>query len=292
MLSGNTLIGVLQGEGRMHAVMKAVIIGTVANIALDPLYIFVLRLGVRGADFATVTAQLAAGSYVMSLFVRRKTTTPLRLRPAAVDRIILARILSVGFPQALGQIAMSLKFFALNRIVVGIDERALAAFTICGRFDQILVLPILAISSAEIAMVGQNYGKGYFGRMRKIRGTCVLTASLVTAGLGGLLFAAAPGLFALFTDVGAVVGYAVRQIRIVVFSYIFAVWPIVGKAYFQALGRSIPGLVADILRLALIPVSAALLLVYVAGYGVEGVWIALVAGNVSGTLALSPWLAR
>ena len=91
--------------------------------------------------------------------------------------------------------------------------------------------------------------------------------------------------------VDAVTDYAVAQTRIVVFSYLFAAWAIVGKAYFQALGRPLPGLVVEAVRLAAVPVPAALVLSYAAGAGARGVWVAIAAGNLAGALALLPWIA-
>lgn len=292
MLAGNTLIGALQGEGRMDKVMKAVIIGTLANFALDPVFIFLLGYGVRGAGYATVSAQLAAGLYVVSLYARGKTLAPIRWKLSDVDGRVISRMLSVGIPQTIGQLAMSVSFLAFNRIIVGIDSRALASFTLCGRFDQVMVLPILAIASAEITMVGQNFGRGNRARVRKIWNTCILGAAAVSGFVGTLLFLFAPALYPLFTSVDAVDALAVGQTRTVVFSYLFASAAVLGRAYFQAVGRAIPGLVIDALRLFVIPLPAALLLVHGAGFGVPGVWLAIVMGNVGSAFVAVTWVTR
>jgi Na+-driven multidrug efflux pump len=69
----------------MRYVMIAMIIGTVGNITLDPLFIFVLKLGVRGAALATGVAQGLAVAFILSVFIRRKTQVEVRWKLAKVD---------------------------------------------------------------------------------------------------------------------------------------------------------------------------------------------------------------
>ena len=280
MLAGNVLIGILQGEGLMKKVMKAVVIGTAANVVLDPVFIFLLGLGVRGAGYATTIAQLAAGTYLVSVFIKKKTAVPIRWKPAAVDAGIIRRIVSVGLPQTAGYMALSASQLMFNRILVGIDSRALAASAICGRFDQMLIMPILSIGSAAITMIGQNYGRGNHGRIRLLWRTSLLCAGATVAAIASLLFILAPRVYQPFTEVDAVLRYSVLQTRIVAFTYLGAAAVAMGRALFQAIGRAFPGFLVDSLRLAAISVPAAYLYVKIAGLGAAGVWLGVATGNV------------
>jgi Na+-driven multidrug efflux pump len=114
----------------------------------------------------------------------------------------------------------------------------------------------------------------------------------VTGAIGTLLFLLAPSLFPLFTSVDSVNALAVRQMRTIVFSFIPASAAILGRAYFQAVGRSIPGLVIDLLRLAVFPLPMALLLAYGTGLGAPGVWLAIVMGNVGSAFVAVLWVTK
>jgi Na+-driven multidrug efflux pump len=185
---------------------------------------------------------------------------------------------------------MSASYIAFNRIIAGIDDRALASFALCGRFDQIMALPVLAIASAEITMVGQNFGRRNLTRVRKIWNTCALSAAAVSGFLAATLFLLSPSLYPLFTDVDEVVALAVKQTRVVAFSHLLASAAILGRAYFQGIGRAIPGFVIDAVRFAVIPVPAAFLLAYGTGLGVQGVWLAVAAGNAGSAFVAVPWV--
>jgi Na+-driven multidrug efflux pump len=204
----------------------------------------------------------------------------------------MARISAVGFPQAAGLITMSVSFLFFNRLVVSIDRLALTAFALCLRFDQVMIVPLMAIGSALITMIGQNYGRGNHGRVLRIWKTGTLVGMGTSAVLGAVLFASAPRIFPFFTGVEEVVRYAVLQLRIVVLSFIGAAVVVVGRSAFQAVGRPLPGLTVTAMRLAVIALPAAYLLVHGLGMGMYGVWLGMVAGNLLSAAAAFVWIRR
>jgi len=279
MLVGNVFNGIIMGEGLMKQIMVAAIIATMANSGLDPLFIFTLGMGVRGAALATVTSQLIAAVYILRLFMRGRTTTPVRWEWGSIGAGIVKRIAAIGFPQAAGQLSLSLSFFVFNRILIGTDPRAVTAFAICARFDQILFMPLLAIGTAVITMVGQSFGAGHYRRIHRTW-RVALTAALGGVGLLAATFmSVAPKVYPLFSDVHEVVDYAVRQTRIVMPSFLMVAVVVLGRTTFQGIGRALPGLVGNLLRSIGIAVPAALLFTYVLDMGIPGVWLGMVTGN-------------
>jgi putative MATE family efflux protein len=287
MLIGNVFNGIIMGEGRMKHIMIAVIIATLSNCALDPLFIFTLGLGVRGAGLATVTAQLLAAVYILRLFIGGKTTVPLALKRGKRRFPVVMRIGATGFPHAVGQLSMSLSFLIFNRILLGIDPLAVTAFTLYARFDQVLLMPILSIGTAMITMVGQNYGALNHERIMVIWRTGLATATGVAGLLAVLIMVAAPVVYPLFSDIEEVVSYAVRQTRIVMPSAVLVSIVVLARSTFLALGRPVPALTINALRSIGIAAPAALLLSLVLKMGVVGVWVGMVAGNlITGGAAL------
>jgi putative MATE family efflux protein len=267
--------------------MISIILGTGLNIVLDPVLIFVFGLGVPGAALATVIAQGAAVAYSVQIIVRKKALSRVEWKLAHVDIAVIGRVVSVGIPQSVNQILLSLTFLILNGVVVSIDPRALTAFALCGRMDQIVLTPIFATGSTLITMVGQNAGRGLFDRVRDIWRTGVATAAAVVAVLAGLLMIAAPLLYRAVSTDPEVIAYAVRQTRIVELSFAFASVTILGRALFQAIGHPVPAVVITSLRMFVIAIPVVYLLVRVFDLGMYGVWTGVITGNVlSGLISL------
>ncbi len=292
MITGNVLLGILQGEGLMDRVMIAMIISTITNVALDPVFIFLLGLEVRGAGIATVVSQVIGGAYLIRIFIKRKTLVLIEWKLRNIDFGIMKKIISVGFPQIAGQMTMAAGYLFFNRIVVKIDPLALTAFSLCGRFDQVLIVPVYAIGASLITMIGQNFGRCNFRRVIRIWKNGLFAGACVISFLAALLVLFAPRLFPFFTDVDAVARYAVKQTRTVEFSFILASSAILGRASFQAIGRPIPGLVITALQLALIPIPMAYFYVYVLKLSVPGVWLGIITGNSLAAAISIAWVQR
>ena len=287
MFVGNVFFGIIQGEGLMEKLMKAMIIGTVTNIILDPVFIFFLGMEVRGAAIATDISQLASVGYAISIFLRRKTLVQIDWKVKNIDLGIIRQIIAIGLPQAAGQIMMSVSFLIFNRVVIAIDPYALTAFSLCGRFDMIVLTPIFAIASALITMVGQNYGRGNFERVKRIWWVGVGSAAITVTAVAAIVVVCAPFIYPFFSDVDEVVRYAVTQTRIIEFTFLFATIGILARSTFQAIGYPWPAFVIPVLRLVGIAIPAVYLYVHVMGLGIYGVWFGIITGNgVSAAVSL------
>ena len=288
----STFMGILQGEGMMKYVMIAMIIGTAGNIILDPVFIFVLKLGVRGAALATTVAQTLAVGFILSVFIRRKTQVEVHWKMANIEWRTIEKILAVGLPQSAGMILMALSFFFFNRVVMAIDPLALTAFALCGRLDQAVLMPIFAIGAALVTMIGQNAGRGNYERVREIWWKSLLTATGLVGLSAAAMFALAPRIYPFFSDIDQVVGYAVLQTRIVEFTFVFAVIGILSRSFFQAIGYPLPALLITTSRLLLLAVPAMLLYVYVFDLEIYGVWLGIITGNVLAAGMSALWISR
>jgi putative MATE family efflux protein len=292
MIMGNVLLGILLGEGLTSKVMIAMIITTIANVILDPVFIFILGLGVKGAGIATVISQVIAAVYLLRIFILRKTIVRVEWRYKNIDFGIIKKIIAVGFPQTAGQTTMAVSFLFLNRIVVNIDRFALTAFSICSRFDQILIIPITAIGSSLITMIGQNYGRRNYSRVKEIWQISITAGMVVSMILAALLVIFAPKIFPFFTDVDQVVKYGVLQMRIVEFSFFPAAIAILGRASFQAIGRPVLALITSAFRLALISIPMAYFYVHIMNLGMDGVWFGIISGNIISGVISFLWVKK
>jgi putative MATE family efflux protein len=292
MIIVHVFAGILMGEGLMKQIMFAMMMSTLTNIVLDPIFIFPLGMGVQGAALATAIAQLVPYGYSIYLFRKKKTIVPVALKPKNITGSIIKQIVAVGFPQSAGQITMAVSFLFFNRLVMSIDPLALTAFSICGRFDYIMIVPILAIGSTMLTMIGQNFGRGNYERMLDILKTGLFAMVVVTIILATLLIVFAPKIYPFFSKVDEVVDYAVRQTRIVEYSFMLAGVALIAQSSFQAIGRAIPGLAITIIRLIGVAVPAAYFYVQVLDMGIYGVWFGVITGNVIASAVGSIWVLQ
>lgn len=296
MVALHAVAGIFQGEGKMKRIMTAMMIGTVVNVILDPIFIFVLKWEVRGAALASVAGQLIAFIYVLVSIGAKDNIVQIKWSVKDISFKLMGEIIVIGFPMALGQMAMAISMVLFNHILIKIDQQAMAAFTLVGRFDQGVLMPIFALSSAMITVVGQNAGRGNFQRIREAWKGGIIMSGVVVCVLALIHIVAAPYLYRSFSEVQSVVDYCVRQTRILEFSFIFAVVGIIGRSVFQAIGYPMPALILTIIRTLAIGFPLAYLFTFTFDMKVNGVYYGMLIGNmctaVLGLLWISSALSR
>ena len=175
---------------------------------------------------------------------------------------------------------MSVAFLLLNNLVSSINEAAMNAWTLVGRTDQMLLIPGFALSGATITMVGQNFGRKNFKRLKKIFHTNIITGLVTVTIIAGVYNLIAMPLFSLFTDVEEVLKGAVQQVRIISFTTasVSALFVIIST--FQSTGKPLPALFITLMRIGAIAVPVAFILAKIVGLGMLGVYIGIVSGNL------------
>lgn len=292
MLINNLLFGIAQGEGRNKYVAIAMTISTVSNLILDPILIFGFHLGVKGAALATSIAIFISTLYLVSVFIRKDFSVPISANLLKAKLSLIKEIIRIGGPRALSMMSLSIAFMFLNNITSSIGQNAMNSWTICGRSDQMVFLPAIAISTATITMVGQNYGRNNLTRVKEIHKKNILFTIAVISMMAVFYNIIAPQLFKAFTSVENVIAGSVLQVRVLSFTYLGIAILMVCSATFQATGSFIPALVFNIIRMFALSVPLAHLLVYYYDLKMMGVYIALGSGNIIVALISLGWIKR
>jgi putative MATE family efflux protein len=186
MLLGAVFNGILQGEGRTKHMMAAMMIGTGANIILDPVLIFAAGMGISGAALATAIGNALSFAYLLIVFLKTKSQVRIHWKLSSISMPVAGEIIRVGLPQSLSSLLASLSFIFYNRIMIGIDPYIMSAFTLYSRLEQIALVPLWSLSSGLAAVAGQAAGAGDIGRMRKAS----WTGSAIGASVCGSLLLA------------------------------------------------------------------------------------------------------
>ncbi|MGL1890325.1 MAG: MATE family efflux transporter [Spirochaetaceae bacterium] len=281
MFFGSVLGGILQGEGLMKKFMKSMIIGTVLNIILDPIFIFEsidlklftipgLGLGVKGAAIATVIGQGFALIYTLSVFIRKQTLVALEWKISHISATIMKRIVKIGFPQSFGQLVMSGAFLVMNRIATSIDPIIVTSSSLVGRMEQLVYMPIFAVAAATITIAGQNVGRKNMDRVEKTWKTSIVLSGAIVLFTSTLFFIFANSIYGAFQQTDIVTNYAVMQTRYIMPFMLITSVVIITRSVYQAIGYPIPGLVITSLRFFLIVIPVMYFMVYVLDFGFKG----------------------
>lgn len=276
---GSLLIGILQGKGIVMPIMQAMLISTVSNIILDPVLIFTMNLGVKGAAIATGISQLIAIIYILFhvrfVFTKEKNT----IEQIRFDWVAIKDVLSVGSSQTFSQVIIAVSALLFNYVIININPHALSAYAVCGRFDQFVAMPIIAISSVLITVIGQNYGSGNFNRMKKAWKVGNSLSIVVVFTFATIVFIMAPLIYSYFSSVKEVIDLSVLQTRMLVYSTIFVSINMLASAYFQSIAKPMSALLLSALRLIIIPLPIISFFLVNRNLTITNLWIIIIISN-------------
>lgn len=269
--------GILAGEGDTIRPMTLLGGGMVLNLILDPIFIFGLGQGVRGAALATIISQLIVFLiFVYLIFLRRSTFVKFRLRHFQYRPAILTSILAIGLPASLSFVIMSIGAGVFNRILSGYSHHAVAAYQIGGRLEMIYLMPIIAISAGTVTLVGMFYGAGEYGQLRGIIRYALERAVLFGLVAAAIIYPLAPKILLIFNPSPEILEIGVSYLRINALAFPIAPLGMISARVLQGMGRGLPFLVITFLRVIALSAPLAILFTYGLHLPVTYVWFAMV----------------
>lgn len=255
--------GILQGEGRMAAAVKSMMLGFMLNIVFDPLFIFVFGWGVAGAGIATSLSIFISAAYLFWVLLRGEGIVRIHFSRQAIDRATIMEIARVGAPNAGSFALMSVFFVLINHAIGALGEDVMTAWTLVGRADDTILLIGYALSSAVLTLAGQNAAAGQWLRVRAALRWAMILGTLGSLFLAGFYMFLAPKLFGLMSENPGVIDLCVRQVRWISWTYAGIVASIIFNSFFLGLGRPWPGVASTVLRMGCVSVPVLLWMVFV-----------------------------
>ncbi len=271
---------ILRGEGDMNTPMKMMGFSAILNVILDPIFIFTLGLGVRGAAIATVISRAVGLSLILYHILSGKSWIKLNLKDFRYNPRYIREIFSVGIPSSLSNISMSVGIFLLTVIVGFFGTDALAAYGIGFRLDSLAMLPGLGVSIAVISIVGQSIGAGKIERARESALKAGFMSIAFMSLIGVVFYIFAADIISLFNNEPGVIEHGTSLLHILPFSYLVIGLAMTMSSAFLGSGRATLALVVTLLRVIVFTVPAAYLLSL--EYGVSGIWWGIVVGSFLG----------
>ena len=277
----------INAQGFAQMGMMTVFIGAAANIILDPVFIFVFGLGIRGAAVATVISQFLSAAFAVRFL--RSPAAELRLKLVPLNRLDLPLVwemTSLGTVNFIMTFTNSLVAVVCNSTLASFGgDLAVSVYTIISSVRSIVDVPILAFANGAGPAESFSYGARDFTRLKALIRDVLLMCVAYSLVLWGLIFFFPQAFIRIFTSDSALVAAAVPGLHIYFFAFVFQSFQTVAQNTFKALGKKRRAIFFSLFRKVILVVPLTLLLPHIAGLGVRGVYMAEPVSNVVGGTA-------
>jgi putative MATE family efflux protein len=279
---------IIRSEGRAKVAMTVMLIGAGVNIALDPIFIFGLGMGMRGAALATVLAQACTTTFIAIYFASGRSSLSMRLSDLRLSPSIVRETLAIGASSFGRMVAGSAVVVTLNRTLGHYGgNTAIATYGILNRLLHFAFMPMLGFSQALQPVAGYNYGARQFDRAKRALRISSVRSTVFAVAAFALLIVFARPMIQLFTRDPELIELSVRALRTIALAFPMVGIQIMGATMFLALGRAGPALFLTLSRQIIFLIPLVLMLPLV--MGLNGVFVAFPIADV---IMLSKEFAR
>jgi len=279
------LNGYINAQGFPRVGMLTTMIGAVANIILDPIFIFAFDMGVSGAALATVISQAISAIWVVCFLTGKKALIKFKRSYVRLDKKITKGIVQLGTSNFVMQASNCIVQVACNATLQSYGgDVYVGIMTVLNSVREIASLPIGGIVNGSQPVISFNYGAKQNDRVKAgIRfNTFIGSAYTMLAWIA--IFVFPKFWFGIFSDDLQMMNMGIGALKIYFFGFVFMAFQFAGQSTFQALGDAKHAIFFSMLRKVIIVVPLTLLLP-VLGFGVNGVFLAEPISNVIGGLA-------
>jgi len=270
-ISSNNLI---RAEGNARVAMVSMLIGAILNIILDPIYIFVFKLGIQGAALATITAQFCSFLYILHYIYGKETTLTIKLHHLKPNLSIIKEIIIVGLPSFARLSAGSISTLLVNqslRFYGG--DLAIIIIGVIIKITRFLFMPMFGVVQGMQPIAGCNYGARQYNRVFEVLNLTIKVLLILSSFLCLIIILWPAQVISIFTNDLEVIQTGIPVMRIILFSIPVLSIQITGATLFQALGKPMPAIVFSLLRRVLLFIPLIIILPRLSQLGLLGIWI-------------------
>jgi len=275
----------INAQGYSVIGMSSVAIGAVANLLLDPLFIFALEFGVCGAAIATVISQCLSAVFVL-IFLTKKAELKVRfLRRNELSQSLdyAKNIISLGTAGFIMQLTNSLVTICCNNVLsVTGGDIYISVMTIVSSVRQLVETPIYAINEGTSPILSYNYGACRPSRVRKAGIVMGIMIFGYTAVMWSLIILAPGALIQVFSSDATLIQDSIPALKQYFAAFIFMDLQYIGQTVFKSLNKKKPAIFFSLLRKVFIVVPLTYLMPYAMHMGTAGVFLAEPMSNIIG----------
>ena len=273
----------IRSDGNPKLAMFSMLIGAGTNILLDPIFIFGLGMGVRGAALATIISQIASTMWILYYFTKGKSTIKISRESMKLEWSTVMSIFSIGMSPFSMQIAQSIVLILANNALKQYGgDLAIGAMTIVNSISMIFMMPLFGLNQGSQPIIGYNYGAKKYNRVKDAVKIPVIIATVIVT-FGWLLIQFAPQmLIRIFSNDQELLGLAIEGTKIFLFMFPVLGFQVISSNYFQSIGQARISMFLSLLRQVILLIPCLLILPHIGNFGLMGVWL---SGPVADGLA-------
>lgn len=286
----NAMNSVIRADGSPQFAMISTLVGCIINVILDPVAIFVLNLGMKGAALATIAGQIVSALLAVYYLFHTKS---FRLKKSSfkLSTKLLGRTMPLGISSLLTQVSIVVIMIVMNNVLVSYGAQSkygadipLTVVGIVMKVFQIVVSIVVGIAAGSQPIVGYNYGAGHYGRVRKIFRTMMMAEALVGI-IAMICFECFPlqiiGIFG--SEDGLYNEFAVLSFRIFLSTIALCCVQKACSIFLQSLGKPVLSMSLSLLRDFILSVPLAIVFPYF--FGVTGALYSAPAADIVSFIA-------
>ncbi|MGD1821659.1 MAG: MATE family efflux transporter [Pleomorphochaeta sp.] len=275
MLMNNSL----RGEGSAKYSMIGMGSGAILNIILDPVFIFVLNLGIKGAAIATSISQIATTIILLSYYLNGKSLLRFKFRFKLIDKKIWKEVLNVGIPSFLTQLLMSISVSFINNQAGNFGgDNAIAAIGIVTKLIYISIFVFFGLGMGLQPLAGYSYGAKNQKRLLKSLYYAMLLSILLGIFFNLVIYFFGSNIISIFKPTEEVFNYAIFYLNIYMISITTMSIQFNVIYFLQAIGKGFISLLFSVSRQGILLIP--MLLILPKYYGINGVFYAQALSDI------------
>jgi len=252
---GFTFGQVLRSEGAIKEAMIGMMVATGLNIIFDPIFIFLLGMGVKGAAMATVLSNIIVSCYYIHYLLKkseRLSILPSVFKKAADGEKFhltsMNPIYVVGLPASLGSLLMGISNGVINNFAANYGDKIVGALGLVNRINSLPILLIIGLCQGAQPLIGFNYGAKNYARLRSAIVFTASVGSVLGVAFVILFYFQATSMVKIFIDDAELVEIASQFLRIAIIPLPFLSTLFTFICAFQAMGKAVHALILSIAR--------------------------------------------
>ncbi|MEH0156982.1 MATE family efflux transporter [Limibacter armeniacum] len=272
----------MRAEGAPRQAMLVMVIAAVTNIILDPIFIFALGWGIKGAAAATSVSYFVAQIYANAYFRKKKSKLTLKLEYLKPDFAIYREAISVGIPSFARQSVTSVMTVVINNLLLRYGgELSVAVYGIVMRVMTFSLMPMFGLVQGFLPIAGFNFGARKAARVKTVLKTAIIAGTVISIGVFFVIQLMSHEVVAVFSQDNSLIDQSALALTIIYAASPLVAFQMLGASFFQAIGKGRPALFLTLTRqgIFLLPLIVLLPL----SFGLKGVWYAFPTADVLST---------
>lgn len=263
-----TLGQLLRAEGDMKNFVNGMVIGTVLNIILDPVFIFMFDMGIKGAAVATVIGYLVSLLFYMKILFFGDTTLKIKKEYMKFEKHILNEIFKIGLPASLNQMLMGFANVVSNNIAITYGTLTVAGMGVAMKVMMIGTFIFIGFSAGSQPLIGFNYGAGNIERVKEAIKRGITITTIIGIILASIFYLFSETIIKTFMKDTAVIKQGSMILKALLFSLPFIGGQMIATVTAQSLGKAMLSTILSVSRQGILYIP--LLIVLNKSFGFNG----------------------